>query len=132
MQKTPFIWLIDDDDSTLDIVTKAFEKEHLSCQLKAFNDTHALLTEMQQATAPPTMLLVDYGMPGTNGLQLIERLKNDPFTRELKTVLFSRNLTATILQNAENLDVYQVESKPSGFNEWRELVKELCLAGHFS
>lgn len=132
MTQTPSIWLIDDDEAILNIVARAFDKEQLSCQLKAFADTNALLFEIQQTDTLPNVLLIDYLMPGMDGLHLIERLKADPQTRELKTVLFSRNLTLAMLRKAEELDTYQVARKPDDFGSWRELVKELCTAGFFS
>ena len=131
MAQPPLIWFIDDDDSTVDIVTRAFQKEHLECQLKAFVDVDALLADIQQTATPPTLLLTDYDMPRMNGVELIQWLKRNPATRQLKTVLFSRHVSRSLLDKAEALAVYQVANKPTAFSEWRALVNELCSASYF-
>lgn len=54
MAQAPQIWFIDDDELTVDIIRKAFQKEHLNCQLKAFVDADSLVAEIQLTTTPST------------------------------------------------------------------------------
>jgi DNA-binding NtrC family response regulator len=131
MKPKPAIWIIDDDKAVSEVVERAFEKEHLACQLQVFSDVPEFLSKIQQASLPPTLLLVDYYLSDTNGLEIIEQLRENPSTRSLKAVLYSQQMNPDILRKAEKLGVYQVSPKPFNFQDWRNFAKELCLAGHF-
>jgi len=80
----------------------------------------------------PSLLVVDYYLPGEDGLQIIERLRSNPDTNALKTVLFSQSLKKEIVAKAQDMNVYQVASKPTSFQEWRDFADDLCLAGYFA
>ncbi|GAB3544479.1 response regulator [Spirosoma fluminis] len=130
MRQNATIWLVDDDEHIADIVTRAFE--HLTCQIVCFPDSKALLAEIAITPALPSLLVIDYYLPDEDGLRLIERLKNNPTTQALRTVLFSQQLKQDVVLKAEALNVYQVAPKPSNFHDWRSFADELCLAGYFS
>ncbi|UHG89568.1 response regulator [Spirosoma oryzicola] len=132
MQQKATIWLVDDDEQVTDIIQRAFKLEQLTCQIVSFPSDTALLEAITQAASLPALLIVDYYLPGTDGLQLIQRLKENPSTSTLKTILFSQNLKSDVVFKAQELNVYQVTNKPTTFQEWRNFADELCLAGYFS
>ncbi|MFD2570362.1 response regulator [Spirosoma soli] len=131
MHQTATIWLVDDDSLLHDIVQRAFQLENLSCQVVSFPSATALLDQLEKAPALPALVVVDYYLPDEDGLQLIQRLKTNPTTKTLKTVLFSQSLKKEVVLKAHELDVYQVSTKPESFQEWRDFADELCLAGYF-
>ncbi|GAB3252487.1 hypothetical protein GCM10027347_11600 [Larkinella harenae] len=128
MKQKPSIWLIDDDQTVIEIFERAFAKEQLGCQITTFTDATEFMSSLQQAPLPPALLLVDYYLLGTTGLTLIEQLRRAPATRSLKTVLYSQRMSTDILGKAEKMGIYQVASKPFDFKEWRQFVRELCLS----
>jgi len=91
-----------------------------------------MMNELAQNDSMPSLLVVDYYLPGEDGLQIIERLRSNPDTNALKTVLFSQSLKKEIVAKAQDMNVYQVASKPTNFQEWRDFADDLCLAGYFA
>ncbi|MFD1139774.1 two-component system response regulator [Larkinella insperata] len=130
MNEQPTIWLVDDDQAIIEIIKQAFKKQQLSCQIAGFTDANAIIANLEKAKLP-TMLMVDYSMPGMDGLELIERIKHNPHTSSLKVVLFSQFMSKELIDRAQNMGVYEVTSKPFSFQEWCILARDLCLAGHF-
>jgi two-component system alkaline phosphatase synthesis response regulator PhoP len=132
MKQKAVIWLVDDDDNVIEIIRRAFQRENLSCQVRSFSDGTSMMNELAQSDSMPSLLVVDYYLPGEDGLQIIERLRSNPDTNALKTVLFSQSLKKEIVAKAQDMNVYQVASKPTSFQEWRDFADDLCLAGYFA
>ncbi|GAB3954900.1 hypothetical protein GCM10028805_41120 [Spirosoma harenae] len=132
MQRNATIWLIDDDLQVIDIVERAFRMEQLTCQVVSFTNNADLQEAISRSDSLPKLLIVDYYLPDTDGLQIIQRLKENPTTRSMKVILFSQTMKLDIVTKAQELDVYQIIQKPSDFRGWRDLADEICLAGYFS
>ncbi|GAB3752532.1 response regulator [Spirosoma pomorum] len=132
MKQKATIWLVDDDTDVIDVIQRAFQRENLSCQVKSFPDGSSLMQALGASNHLPSLLVVDYYLPGDDGLKVIEKLKANPDTSTLKTVLFSQSLKKDIVEKAQGLNVYQVSPKPTSFKEWRDFADELCLAGYFA
>ncbi len=124
--------MVDDDELVGDLIQHAFLKENLSCQLINFGTGSELLAHIENASELPALLLLDYYLLGQNGIELFKVLQENPDVRAVKVVLFSDYLKSSIVRQAEEAGLYDVERKPSNFNEWRRFAKDLCLAGHFS
>ncbi|GAB3707432.1 hypothetical protein GCM10027592_41580 [Spirosoma flavus] len=132
MHQNATIWLVDDDIQLIEIIERAFKMERLTCQIVSFTNDAALQEALDRSTTLPNLLIVDYFLPDTDGLQLIKRLKDNPTTSSMKMILFSQTMKLDIATKAQELDVYQIIQKPSDFRGWRDLADELCLAGYFS
>jgi two-component system alkaline phosphatase synthesis response regulator PhoP len=131
MKQKAVIWLVDDDDNVIEVIRRAFQRENLSCQVKRFSDGTSMMQELAQSDYLPSLLVVDYYLPGDDGLQIIDKLRNNPDTAALKTVLFSQSLKKEVVAKAQDMNVYQIAAKPTSFQEWRDFADELCLAGYF-
>ncbi|QKZ14897.1 response regulator [Spirosoma sp. KUDC1026] len=131
MKQKATIWLVDDDQNVVDVIQRAFQRENLSCQVMSFPDGSSLMQQLSHSDHLPSLLVVDYYLPGDDGLKIIEALKANPDTSTLKTVLFSQSLNNEIVSKAQDMNVYQVTPKPTSFKEWRDFADELCLAGYF-
>jgi putative two-component system response regulator len=132
MQRNASIWLIDDDTQLIEIINRAFRLERLTCQLVSFTNDADLRAAIDQSGPLPNLLVIDYYLPNTDGLQIIQWLQKNPNTQALKMILFSQDLRADIVAKAQELNVYQVTTKPKSFQDWRNFADELCLAGYFS
>ncbi|GAB3900075.1 hypothetical protein GCM10028803_22310 [Larkinella knui] len=130
MLENPKIWLVDDDQNIIDVVERAFEKQQLSCHISVFKGAGEIISILQ-SSSPPTLMMIDYSMPGMDGVALIEWLKQNPDTRTLKVLLFSQFMSKDLIEKAQKLGVYEVAVKPFSFTDWCVLARDLCLAGHF-
>ena len=88
------VLIVEDDSLMLRLYQKAFGFEQYEVEV-ADNGEDGLLKAKQ---VMPTIVLLDIMMPKMNGLQVLERLKADPMTKNLPVVVLT-NLAGS--QDAE-------------------------------
>jgi response regulator RpfG family c-di-GMP phosphodiesterase len=84
------VLVVDDDVSIRRLCVQALKKEAISCDEAA--DGPAALNQVWEK--PYDLVLVDWAMPGMNGLELCRSLRERPPARNLKVIMISGNLTA--------------------------------------
>jgi len=84
-QKT--ILLVEDDQILVKMYTRKFEKEGFKV-LSAFDGQEGL-NALQSATPKPNIVLLDVMLPKLNGFQLLEKIKQDPSTKEIPVILLT-------------------------------------------
>ncbi len=89
------ILLVDDTPANLDVLRKILEEEGLTISV-------ALNGEMALKIAPnliPDLILLDIMMPGIDGFETCEQLKNDPVTKDIPVIFLSaKSDTSDVLQ----------------------------------
>jgi DNA-binding response OmpR family regulator len=70
-----------------------------------------LETELQKAV--PDLLLLDIGLPGLDGLDILRRLRLDPRTTELKVAVLSNYTDRSIVHDALSLGIVEYVEKAS-------------------
>lgn len=73
MSSTDEVWVIDDDQSIRWVFERALDKAQLNN--RSFSNADAALASL--TTNAPKVVVTDIRMPGTDGLQLLTRLRND-------------------------------------------------------
>lgn len=79
--------MIDDERSNLQIVKIILASEHFPCELTLFEDGARALEAI--AITPPELILLDLSMPGMDGFEVMNRLKNDPATAGIPVIFLS-------------------------------------------
>ncbi len=70
-----------------------------------------LETELQKAV--PDLLLLDIGLPGLDGLDILRRLRLDPRKTELKVAVLSNHTDRSIVHDALSLGIVEYVEKAS-------------------
>lgn len=70
-----------------------------------------LETELQKAV--PDLLLLDIGLPGLDGLDILRRLRLDPRKTELKVAVLSNYTDRSIVHDALSLGIVEYVEKAS-------------------
>lgn len=70
-----------------------------------------LETELQKAV--PDLLLLDIGLPGFDGLDILRRLRLDPRKTELKVAVLSNHTDRSIVHDALSLGIVEYVEKAS-------------------
>jgi sigma-B regulation protein RsbU (phosphoserine phosphatase) len=79
------ILVVDDDAFNREILSRHLERQgHVVCQAANGNDAFAILTE-----APFDIVLLDLMMPGMNGFQFLEAVRQDDRLRDMSTLVVS-------------------------------------------
>jgi len=131
MVKEKFILLAEDDINDVLLLERAFEKAGLRPSLRVVNDGEAAIEYLsgrgiyadRERFPVPFLLLLDLKMPGTDGFEVLQWLRNDPeLKRLLVVVLTSSNLQADV-DRAYELGANSYLVKPVGFDEMLHLVQ---------
>ncbi|GHO72262.1 hypothetical protein KSD_00330 [Ktedonobacter sp. SOSP1-85] len=90
------ILIVDDDPLLGDLLLEALQEE------EAYRACHVLSGEMALTTLQtdvPALVLLDYHLPGMNGLELADRLKNQEEYDNIPILLMSANVPQKVSGN---------------------------------
>ncbi len=83
------VLLIEDDESTGEMLTECIESES-SFRVKLLQSGEEMLLHLQEQDEPiPSLLIVDYLLPGMNGLQLIDHLQRLKTFKQVPTIFMT-------------------------------------------
>ncbi|RYZ97554.1 MAG: response regulator, partial [Moraxellaceae bacterium] len=79
------ILIVDDESAIRDMLRVALEMADYDC-IEASNaqDAHALIVDEK-----PDLILLDWMMPGTSGIELARRLKRDEVTADIPIIMLT-------------------------------------------
>ena len=70
----------------------------------------------------PTLVLLDVALPGTDGMEILKRLKDNPLTSEIPVVMITGNVTDTAARAAFKLKANAFISKPLHLDRVHEVM----------
>jgi DNA-binding NtrC family response regulator len=118
-----FIYLVDDEELVLDVAEATLEPEGF--RIKKFGDPEEAWKSFQKERTKPALLITDYAMGKMNGLELIEKCKEEH--PQLKTLLISGVASAEVQLNAA-IPADRYLAKPYPPQTLAETVRELLEA----
>jgi response regulator RpfG family c-di-GMP phosphodiesterase len=125
MQKPlPYILLIDDDEDDLEMFSSGLEIRGI--KVKAFGSpARALfyLTLMSANKELPALIIMDYNMPGKNGMQVLLMLKENKDTKEIPVILYSTGMSVLLKQQLSIAGALDCLSKPWNYPEFTRQVE---------
>jgi len=114
------IFIVDDNELILELI-EAFLEPHY--QVVTFNNG---LQAIEAALAsPPDLLLVDHRMPGMDGIEVCQQLKNHPQSTTVPVIMLSASATEHEILKARQAGIDDYLSKP--FNENSLLILQRYL-----
>ncbi|MFT5485094.1 MAG: two-component system phosphate regulon response regulator PhoB, partial [Halieaceae bacterium] len=85
MADTQTILVVDDDEAIRDMLAVALELSGFSVMLaEGAQEAHASIVD-----ARPDLVLLDWMMPGTSGLELLRRLRRDELTAQIPVIMLT-------------------------------------------
>jgi two-component system, OmpR family, alkaline phosphatase synthesis response regulator PhoP len=79
-------------------------------------------------TERPDLLITDYHMPQLSGLELCQRLKQDPVTAKIPTIMLTARGYQLDLQDTEQNGILRMLSKPFSPRHLLSTVNEVLAA----
>ena len=137
MSSSHRILLVEDDADDRYIMHLAFTELSYTDQVKVFNsgeDILKYLHNLPHSNLYPSLLVVDYNMPGMNGGELLMRLKMDDSLRDIPVAMYStgmRNIETKLRTMGADYcfekghqigDVYALVEKLKGIVDAKELA----------
>lgn len=136
---SPSILLVEDDADDRYIMHLAFTELSYTEQIKIFNSGEEIVKYLQNLPHPslyPSLIVLDYNMPGMNGGEVLMRLKMDDGFAQIPVAMYStgmrqieqklKSLGATYcFEKGDQIsEVYTLAIKLKNIVEGEEIVEE--------
>jgi chemotaxis family two-component system response regulator Rcp1 len=126
------ILLVEDSSADAKIIKRALSEGGVSHRLTVITDgQHALdyLFSMRDESAPndrePDLILLDLNLPGIDGCQVLEQIKNDPVLRMIPVVVLTTSSREEDIVRTYQAGANTYISKPAEYPSYRDLVTTL-------
>jgi putative two-component system response regulator len=116
------IFAIDDSPSILSFIQRAIAAID-SCEVVPFLDPSQALTVLRNQ--PADLILVDYNMPGMNGIELISRFRQLPKAKDVPVIMLTSETDPVIKLAAIEAGVTEFLNKPIDQAEFSIRVRNL-------
>ncbi len=117
------ILLVDDDSSLRGTLRICLEMSGYQCVEAKDGDEARVWLEEEH---PVHLIVTDHHMPKMSGLEFVKGVRSQSKTRALPIIFYSGQLTDKLKDQAIEAGVSAVLEKPFPFQEFLDLVGELC------
>lgn len=129
------ILLVEDDQDDLDMTLRALRKANLANHIQVARDGAEALDFIygtgayaeRKMESPPKMILLDLKLPKIDGLEVLKRLKNNPFTLAIPVVVLTSSKEQQDVVESYKLGVNSYIVKPVNFEGFTAAVQELGM-----
>jgi two-component system, response regulator len=129
------ILLVDDSQDDIDLTLHALRAENLANHIFVAHDGEEALEFLfctgphsnRSFDQPPKLVLLDLKLPKVDGMQVLEKVKGDPRTKDIPVVLMTSSREERDRINGYELGVNSYLQKPVDFAEFRKVVKLVGL-----
>ena len=119
---SPTVLLVDDQDLMIRIVRAALKP--LDINLPAVQSGADAIAYFESHSAPDAVIL-DYMMPGLDGVETLRRLRQMPGGSSVPVLMLTMRDQTSIREAAEGLAVFEFMTKPFSPNSLRNAVRKM-------
>lgn len=127
----PYILLVEDSADDIELTKRAFVKNRIVNDVVVLTDGAAackyLFEDRCEGRGLPQFILLDLKLPKLSGLEVLERIKSDPVTAVVPTVILTSSKQEEDRLAGYRLGVNSYVRKPVDFNEFVEAVRQVGL-----
>jgi two-component system response regulator len=129
------ILLVEDSQDDLDMTLRSLRKVNLANRIQVARDGAEALEFIfgtgayagRKLERPPKMILLDLKLPKIDGLEVLRRLKNNPFTMAIPVVVLTSSKEQKDVIESYRLGVNSYIVKPVNFEGFATAVQELGM-----
>lgn len=132
MESTQTILVVEDSDEQFTAVLRAFKKSEIVNPVKRCTDGDEALEYLSNARwstaggkAPPAVILLDLNLPGTDGRDVLQRIKADPELRKIPVVVLTTSSSPGDIQFCYRGGASSYIIKPIRFDEFLKKIRTL-------
>lgn len=105
------VLVVDDNEISRIVISNALQQ--FGCHTELADSGEAALSILERATTPFDVAFIDWRMPGLNGLQTCQRIKQNPHIKDLpQVIMVSAYNQEGILENGKDIGVSAFLNKP--------------------
>lgn len=121
--------LVDDAESDIELARiKLFKRAGLQCNLLIATDSKEaldILQETAQRGEQIDLVLLDINIPGMNGFELLEYIRNDELLKDIKVAICTGSIYERDRKRAESLGVMGYIVKPPSFDMFKLVLDRI-------
>lgn len=125
------ILLVDDDESHVELARINIERAGVTNPVIHFSSGHRVLEFLSNEIHPDNknrfVMLLDINMPGMNGHQVLDQVKNDERTQNIPVIMLTTATSDREVERCYALGCNMYMVKPVGYEEFSETMRELGL-----
>ena len=127
----PYILLVEDNADDIELTKRAFNKNHIVNEIVVVRDgaeaVHFLFNEGREGRDLPQFILLDLKLPKISGLEVLERIRQEPTTALIPVVILTSSKQEEDRAAGYRLGVNSYVRKPVDFNEFVDAVRQVGL-----
>lgn len=135
MADGPVIMLVEDNPDDADLTMRALRRSNLANPIVLARDGSEALDHLLgwRATSPdtppalPALVLLDIRLPRLSGLDVLQRLRADDYTRRLPVVMLTSSREERDILRSYDLGANSYVQKPVDFAQFSEAVGRLGM-----
>ncbi len=129
------ILLVEDNPEDVEITLRAFRKYHLANKIHVVRDGEEALECLfstgryaeRSVCSNTRLILLDLKLPKVDGIEVLQRCKSDPRTKNIPVVVLTSSREERDLIDSYNLGVNSYVVKPVDFRQFTEAIRQLGL-----
>lgn len=126
------ILLVEDNPNDIILTKRAFKKNNINTELSIVSDgVEALNYLINAATSNekhlPEVILLDLKLPRMDGLELLQRIRNDQLLENLPVVILTSSKEEQDIMKSYNLGANSYVRKPVNFEQFNEAIHQLAM-----
>lgn len=128
-QVKPHVLFVDDDGDFLHLLERAARRSDLFCRITMCSGGEEALTRLSSslgASEPVQIVVTDFNMPGTKGVELVARIKGIPQTAHIPVAMLTSSDLPEDMVAAREAGVCGFFTKPLHSRSSRESSKASC------
>jgi CheY-like chemotaxis protein len=115
------IYMLEDDSDDRYLTDEVVSELGMDIQIKYFSSSIELVKALEENI--PALILADYNSSPENGLQLLEKLKNNTLASSVPVVILTENNYPNLKKNCYVAGASSVISKPRDMVETRQRIR---------
>jgi len=129
------IILIEDDPNDAELIIRVLKKHNLANKIVHLKDGAEALDYLlmqgvwakKTVTPAPRVILLDLKLPKVNGIEVLQKIKNDERTRNIPVVVLTSSREERDVKDAYSYGVNSYVTKPISFDVFSKVVAELGM-----
>lgn len=129
------ILLVEDNPSDIDLTKRALTKNNITNKLVIAQDGREALDFLfctgayagRDMKDSPTVILLDLKLPKINGLEVLQNIRANEYTKLLPVVIFTSSDQEQDVMTSYKLGANSYIRKPVDFNQFAEAIRTLGL-----